>query len=170
MCIAKVESYQYAGKLYTTELDAVKAALSEIGSRIIKEHAGNPIDGLLKYGADITPLRNRYIDLTAPEVTSEKAVPPFIGKAHRPGCAALPAGEAECNCGGNPNYTPDPFTEIRDALDPEKRKLDPGTHAQAAALITRYGNGFLSDFLEQAPSKQIHKLQVILGLRGDDDE
>jgi hypothetical protein len=76
MCaIEEVRSYRYAGKHYDTELEAVTAALTEIGTRIIRDHHHNPVEGLLKYGNDIGELRARYAALTLPanavEVTSE---------------------------------------------------------------------------------------------------
>lgn len=37
----------------------------------------------------------------------------WTGKAHKPGCASLPAGEGECNCGGNPNYKQAPERIVR---------------------------------------------------------
>lgn len=67
MCIEKVLSYQFAGKLYPNEIDAVKAALGEIATRIIRDHSTNPFEGLLKHGADVSHLRMRYIDLACEE-------------------------------------------------------------------------------------------------------
>lgn len=75
MCIKKVSSFEFAGKLYSTELEAVKAALTEIGTRIIKDHSSNPLEGLLKHGADISALRGRYFDLTAPDAKDSEATP-----------------------------------------------------------------------------------------------
>lgn len=82
MCITKVASYEFGGKLYPTELEAVRAALTEIGTKIVKEHASAPHAGLIDKRADLIPLLTRYDELTAPtdaptEPTSEKAVPPF---------------------------------------------------------------------------------------------
>lgn len=65
-CIQEIPSYLFAGKLYRSEIDAVKAALSEIGERIVREHHSNPLKGLLAYGEDISFLRARYLHLTSP--------------------------------------------------------------------------------------------------------
>lgn len=55
---------------------------------------------------------------------------PYVGKAHRPGCASLPRGEGECNCGGNPNYG-------RRADDPVNPKHYGGTAcAEIGELLT----------------------------------
>ncbi len=66
MCIEKVESWAFGGKNYPTELEAVKAALTEIGTRMVKVYHGQPLEGLLELGADISDLRLRYYALTAP--------------------------------------------------------------------------------------------------------
>lgn len=77
MCIEKVMSYSFAGKLYPTELEAVTAALTDVGTRLMKDFATNPVKGLLELGKDISALRERYIALsptpTATAEPSEKA-------------------------------------------------------------------------------------------------
>lgn len=76
MCIEKVMSYQWAGKLYATELEAVKAALSEIATRLVKDYSTKPLEGLIALGEDISALRARYLELaptgTATATASEK--------------------------------------------------------------------------------------------------
>ena len=64
MCIEKVMSYSFAGKLYPTELEAVTAALTDVGTRLMKDFATNPVKGLLELGKDISALRERYIALS----------------------------------------------------------------------------------------------------------
>lgn len=73
MCIVKKEQWVYGGKSYDDELEAVKAALTDIGTRFVKEFHNKPFEGMLVLGADITPLRDRYIELTAPEPMGGKA-------------------------------------------------------------------------------------------------
>lgn len=64
MCITKVESFGYAGKLYDTEIEAVRAALTEIGARLLKDHHSNMIVGLTEMGKDIGQLAERHSELT----------------------------------------------------------------------------------------------------------
>lgn len=73
MCIEKVMSYQWAGKLYATELEAVKAALSEIATRLVKDYSTKPLEGLLALGQDISALRERYIALSPAAISMESA-------------------------------------------------------------------------------------------------
>jgi hypothetical protein len=75
MCITKKEQWVYGGKSYDEELDAVKAALTDLGTRFVKEWHGNPLQGMLVLGADVTPLRDRYIALTEPRPTGGKGDP-----------------------------------------------------------------------------------------------
>lgn len=77
MCIIKKESWGYGGTNYDTELEAVKAALTDLGMRFQNEYRGKPLEGMLALGMEITPLRDRYIALTDPDAgggegTSEK--------------------------------------------------------------------------------------------------
>lgn len=73
MCITKVESFGYGGKLYDTELEAVRAALTEIGARLLKDHHSNMIVGLTEMGKDIGQLAERHSELTIEAV--ERAIP-----------------------------------------------------------------------------------------------
>lgn len=73
MCIVKKEQWVYGGKSYDDELEAVKAALTDIGTRFVKEFHNKPFEGMLVLGADISELRTRYIDLTAPVPVGGKA-------------------------------------------------------------------------------------------------
>lgn len=60
MCIEKIESYSYAGKLYTTEEAAVKAALNEIGNRIMKDFSHEPSEGLTKNANELIDLLGKW--------------------------------------------------------------------------------------------------------------
>lgn len=73
MCIERKEQWVYGGKSYDDELEAVKAALTDLGTRFVKEYHSKPLDGMLAIGADVTSLRARYIDLTDPVPQVEKA-------------------------------------------------------------------------------------------------
>lgn len=73
MCITKTEAWAYAGVNYTTEKEAVKAALTDMGTRIVKEFHSQPFDGLMKFGMEITPLRERYLELLDMELHAGKA-------------------------------------------------------------------------------------------------
>lgn len=73
MCIEKVMSYSFAGKLYPTELEAVKAALTEIGTRLIKDHSSHPVNGLIELGEDVSALRARYLALSPSPISTESA-------------------------------------------------------------------------------------------------
>lgn len=119
MCITKTSSWAYGGTNYPTELEAVKVALTDLGTRFVKEFHSKPLEGMLVLGADITPLRDRYIELTAPTVqggegTSEKAGGDPSGdpsasrtltsaeldaSGHARDCHARATGKAyRCNC------------------------------------------------------------------------
>lgn len=75
MCIKKVESYAYAGKLYATEAEATLAALTSIANRIVKEHADSPIKGLLAHGEELTTLLPRHAALE--KASAKTSVPPY---------------------------------------------------------------------------------------------
>lgn len=75
MCIIKTEAWAYAGTNYTTEKDAVKAALTDIGTRLIKEFHSNPLQGLLTLGAEVSELRDRYMTILDRELQAEKGIP-----------------------------------------------------------------------------------------------
>lgn len=75
MCITKTEAWAYAGVNYTSEKDAVKAALTDIGTRLIKEFHSNPLQGLLTLGAEVSELRDRYMALLDRELHPEEAPP-----------------------------------------------------------------------------------------------
>ena len=72
MCIVKKEQWVYDGKSYDEEIDAVKAALTHLGTRFVKEFHGKPLEGMLALGGEITPLRDRYLTLLDLELHPEK--------------------------------------------------------------------------------------------------
>lgn len=63
MCIMKVTAFTYEGKHYDTEQSAVRAAINEIGRKIVKDHSGNPGRGLVE-NPDLPGLLSRYSELT----------------------------------------------------------------------------------------------------------
>ena len=78
MCIMKVESWAFAGKNYGTELEAVKAALIDIGTRFVKEFHSDPLGGLIELGSDVSELRIRYLELTCGPTQGEEAPPKVL--------------------------------------------------------------------------------------------
>lgn len=77
MCITKVESFEFAGKLYSTERLALEAAITEAGARLVKNHSANPGAGLMNQCSELVPLLARFCEIarqgTATEVASEKS-------------------------------------------------------------------------------------------------
>lgn len=73
MCIDQVMSFRYAGKLYPDELEAVNAALSEIGTKFIKDYSTDPKKGLLELGEHVSSLRARYLALQPPATATDEA-------------------------------------------------------------------------------------------------
>lgn len=70
MCIQRVTAWAFAGRNYDTELEAVKAAIDEIGKRLVRDHSSNPGQGLVARD-DLPDLLIRYHELTrTPEVAS----------------------------------------------------------------------------------------------------
>lgn len=90
MCITKKEQWVYGGKSYDDELEAVKAALTDLGTRFVKEYHSKPLEGMLALGADVSELRMRYVDLTDPVPGAEKAPSEKVAGeplSYPPGCA-----------------------------------------------------------------------------------
>jgi len=75
MCIEQVPAFRHGGKLYEKEDDAIHAALTEIATKIVKDHASAPINGLLLNRDALVRLLTRHQELsptpTGKEVTSE---------------------------------------------------------------------------------------------------
>lgn len=64
MTITQVTSFRFNDKLYPTELQAVRAALEEIGTRLVKDFHHDPVAGLVELGETLSYLRDRYLALT----------------------------------------------------------------------------------------------------------
>lgn len=109
MCITKKEQWVYGGKSYDDELEAVKAALTDLGTRFVKEYHGKPLEGMLALGADVSELRMRYVDLTDPVPTGGNAIPV---KALGEPKSAMTHAEAADKYLGLPSTHP-----IRDAVE-----------------------------------------------------
>lgn len=62
--IERVTAWAFAGAHYNTELKAVEANLKAIGGRIVKQHADNPMRGLIEYGDELAALLIRHHELT----------------------------------------------------------------------------------------------------------
>lgn len=73
MCIQKVEAWEHGGKLFSTERQALDAALSDIGARIVKEHHASPATGLLANKDAILRVLGRIDEIEAAEPKAEPA-------------------------------------------------------------------------------------------------
>lgn len=65
MCITKTECWVFRDKPFLNEIDAVIAALEDIGQKIMRNHSAHPFQGLLEHGENVTGLRQRYLELLA---------------------------------------------------------------------------------------------------------
>lgn len=63
MCIIKTESWAFVGKSYPTEREAVRAGLTDIGQRIIKDGSGRPLDAVLDSSDELISLLTRHRDI-----------------------------------------------------------------------------------------------------------
>lgn len=73
MCVTKVTAFEHAGKLFTTEEDALKAALKDIADRLMKDHSAALHTGLL---AESEPLRSVLERLDVIEKAKPKCAEP----------------------------------------------------------------------------------------------
>jgi hypothetical protein len=73
MCVTKVTAFEHAGKLFTTEEDALKAALKDIADRLMKDHSAALNVGLL---AESEALRSVLMRLDAIEKAKPVAAEP----------------------------------------------------------------------------------------------
>lgn len=73
MCVTKVTAFEHAGKLFTTEEDALKAALKDIAERLMKEHSAALHTGLLAHSVQLRSVLNA---LDAIERAKPKAAEP----------------------------------------------------------------------------------------------
>jgi hypothetical protein len=61
MCkIEEVKSYRINDKLYPTKEAAVSAALSDIADVLKKNHASNPLPGIIQHADDLVYLLTEY--------------------------------------------------------------------------------------------------------------
>lgn len=104
-------AWAYNGHNYDTELQAVSAAIAEIGKNITKEHACDVTRGLLLHCDRLSTLLARHTELVPPEEVdpsnSAEGTPleslegtRDLYKHHLPVCRARAKGNmAECSCG-----------------------------------------------------------------------
>src|SRR3546814_5225376 len=59
MCVKKVQAWDHAGKLFTTEEDALKAALKDIADLLMKDHSAKLHDGLLAVSPKLRSVLDR---------------------------------------------------------------------------------------------------------------
>lgn len=90
MCIQKVEAWAFAGRNYTTEAEAVTAALVAIGEAIVTTHSRNPVNGLIEHGDDLVKLLARRAELFPKKPTIEDdQKDPSTGKDRAARCSLL---------------------------------------------------------------------------------
>ncbi len=75
MCITKVTAFEHAGKLFSTEEEALKAALKDIADSLMKEHSARLDVGLLAMSGKLRAVLER---LDAIEEAKPKAEPAAI--------------------------------------------------------------------------------------------
>jgi hypothetical protein len=145
MCITEEKSFVYKDQRFGVELDAVTAALEDIGRKIIQDNAAYPHKGLIEKRKSLVTLLTRWDELNPPmleEVTSRKA--PRGPKVKKDGVARrlpLPARVRK---------TLDPLT-MRDVSEEEVRDImrDAALRDKAAArkFLRSIGTPNLSDLL-----------------------
>lgn len=72
--IAPKLSWPYKGHNYDTEIEAVKAAIDDMGKRLVKDHASNPGEGLILL-TDLPLFLLRYHELTKQPETAPTESP-----------------------------------------------------------------------------------------------
>lgn len=75
MCITKVTAFEHAGKLFSTEEEALKAALKDIAADLMKDHSAKLDVGLLAMSGKLRTVLER---LDAIEEGKHKAEPAAI--------------------------------------------------------------------------------------------
>lgn len=73
MLIKPVPAFDFAGKLYIDERKAIEAALTEIATQIVKQHATAPITGITNHADDLIELLVRRRALISTDQASEEA-------------------------------------------------------------------------------------------------
>jgi len=72
MCIEEVTAFRVDDKLYSSELDAIAAAIQNIGQDLMKSYSSKPFEGLLHHGKRIGELVARRDELlTVPDIYNE---------------------------------------------------------------------------------------------------
>lgn len=112
MCVTRVTAWAFAGRNYNSEIEAVRAAIDEIGKKIVRDHASHPGKGLVEHD-DLPKLLLRYRELAvtteapeskAPEGTLAESLEGTRAEGtqeHHPDCAFLADPEhATCDCAG----------------------------------------------------------------------
>lgn len=132
MCIEEVKAWAFAGKHYTTELEAIEAAIDEIGRKVVKENATNPGVGL-RLHADLPGLLNRHAELS---------FDPFD---------TAPAESPKGTHAGEPKGTQAELkNRINAAIGQMQRLGDP-----AKAWLTREGFDNLTDFASRTSRDKV---------------
>lgn len=86
MHITPVQSYPYGGRLYSTEIEAIEAAIHEVGLDLKRNYFHDPAKGLLRHSEPLAALLSRHLELLSPA--------PQAGKAARKKRSGEPKGAA----------------------------------------------------------------------------
>jgi len=72
MCIEPVPAFPFRGKLYLTEVEALEAAIDEIGRDLKRNYFNDPTRGLVRYSETLASLLSRYNAVQAPTPAAGK--------------------------------------------------------------------------------------------------
>lgn len=70
MCVKKTEAWEHGGKLYPSEIEAIDAALADVGQKLVKDHSTNMQKGLIALSESLVSLLTRRRDLERGDVAS----------------------------------------------------------------------------------------------------
>lgn len=107
--IVAAPGFNYNGVIYADEMQAVNQAITDIGKTLIKEHASDPYQGIMRHHGDLLELLTRYRELNNvpvfPTPASHETVELKVDRAtldagrHITGCRARATGLlSRCSC------------------------------------------------------------------------
>lgn len=74
MCIKQVTAWEHGGQFFGTELEAVNAALHDLGVKLVRDHSAHMAAGLIEHGDKLSALLDRHQALTAMAAAKPKAL------------------------------------------------------------------------------------------------
>ncbi|PQM29438.1 hypothetical protein CVO77_00425 [Sphingopyxis lindanitolerans] len=83
MCVTKVTAFEHAGKLFTTEEDALKAALKDIAEKLMKEHSAALHTGLLAHSDQLRSVLAALDVIERAKPVAAEPVAAFVDEAVR---------------------------------------------------------------------------------------